>query len=237
MYCQKCGSENAEGSAFCSKCGEPMTGDVSQANVSSAPSEGRVTLYPDGKYRWRYEMSLFKNPTYFWLVWKIFFFIILGIFAFITIIDAFDWGIEHAAENLPMLLYFLIGMTVITIIGYLIYAAIMGGKYIVDFEMDENGINHAQAAKQAKKAKAIGTATMVAGLATGRLTTVGVGLNAQRTEMYSDFNRVKKVKAYPRKNTIKVNETLNHNQVYASDEDFEFVKNFIVSHCPNLKNK
>ena len=33
-------------------------------------------------------------------------------------------------------------MTAITIIGYLLYAAIMGGKYIVEFEMDENGIEY-----------------------------------------------------------------------------------------------
>ena len=35
----------------------------------------RVTLGNDGKYRWTYEMSLFKNPTIFLLIWKIFFFI------------------------------------------------------------------------------------------------------------------------------------------------------------------
>lgn len=237
MFCQKCGHKNADNASFCSACGEQLTVYVTEANTGFDLSQGTVDLCPDGKYRWRYEMSLFKNPTYFWLVWKIFFFIILGIFAMAMIFDTIDWGIEHAAGNLPFLLYLLIGMTVLTVIGYLIYAAIMDGKYIVDFEMDENGINHVQAPMQAKKAKAIGAATMAAGFAAGRMTTVGVGLNAQRTEMYSDFSRVKKIKAYPKRNTIKVNETLNHNQVYASDRDFEFVKNFIIAHCPNLKSK
>ena len=35
-----------------------------------------VTQCEDGKYRWSYAMSLYKNPTIFLLVWKIFFFIL-----------------------------------------------------------------------------------------------------------------------------------------------------------------
>ena len=69
----------------------------------------------------------------------------------------------------------------------------------------------------------------------GRTGTVGVGLNAQRTEMYTEFAKVRKVKAYPRRHLIKVNERLEHNQVFAAKEDFAFVKDYIVSHCPNIK--
>ena len=197
----------------------------------------RVTLGDDGKYRWTYEMSLFKNPTIFLLIWKIFFFIFLGVFAVVNISDFIKWGPEKALENLPFLGYLLLGMTAVVGLGYLIYAAIMGGKYIVEFEMDEKGVNHKQTASQAKKAKTIGRITMMAGAASGRIGTVGAGMNAQRTEMYSDFSKVRKVKVYPYRNLIKVNERLEHNQVYATKEDFVFVKDYIVSHCPNIKNK
>ena len=78
---------------------------------------------------------------------------------------------------------------------------------------------------------------MMAGAASGRIGTVGAGMNAQRTEMYSDFSKVRKVKAYPRRDLIKVNERFGHNQVYAAKEDFVFVKDYIVSHCLNIKIK
>ena len=195
----------------------------------------RVTLGDNGKYRWTYEMSLFKNPTIFLLVWKIFFFIFLGVFAVVNISDFIKWGPEKALENLPVLGYLLLGMTAVVGLGYLIYAAIMGGKYIVEFEMDEKGITHKQTASQAKKAKKIGRVTMMAGAASGRIGNIGAGMNAQRTEMYSDFSKVRKVKAYPRRSLIKVNERFGHNQVYAAKEDFEFVKNYIVARCPNIK--
>lgn len=195
----------------------------------------RVTLGDDGKYRWTYEMSLFKNPTIFLLIWKIFFFIFLGVFAVVNISDFIKWGPEKALENLPVLGYLFLGMTAVVGLGYLIYAAIMGGKYIVEFEMDEKGITHKQTASQAKKAKKIGRVTMMAGAASGRIGTVGAGMNAQRTEMYSEFAKVRKVKAYPRRHVIKVKETLEHNQIYAADEDFEFVSNYIVARCVNIK--
>ena len=195
----------------------------------------KVTLCDDGKYRWVYGINLFKNPMFFLLVWKIFFFIFLGVSAVVLIADAVNWGMDQALKNLPFLGYVLIGMTAVVGLGYLIYAAIMGGTYTVEFEMDEKGFIHRQIASQAKKAKAIGRATMIAGAASGRVSTIGAGVSAQRTEMYTDFSKVKKVKPYPNRHVIKVKETLEHNQLYASNEDFAFVLNFIVTHCPNVE--
>lgn len=194
-----------------------------------------VKLCDDGKYRWVYAKNLFTDPSIFFLIWKIFFFIILGLFIVMNVADLLNWGKFDIIKNLPILIYLLLGMTALTGLGYLVYAAIMGGKYAVEFEMDENGVTHRQIALQAEKAKKLGQTTVIGGAAAGSFTAVGAGINAQRTEMYSDFARVKKVKAYPRSNTIKVNAPFNHNQVYASKEDFEFIKDFIISHCGNLK--
>ena len=72
---------------------------------------------------------------------------------------------------------------------------------------------HKQVASQAKKAKNIARATMAVGLAAGRFSTVGAGIAASRTEMYSGFDKVRKVKSYPRRELIKVNGVLSHNQV------------------------
>ncbi|MBQ6018713.1 MAG: zinc ribbon domain-containing protein [Clostridia bacterium] len=194
-----------------------------------------IVLCPDGKYRWVYELNLFQNPTIFLLLWKIFFFIFLGLFLIIIISDFIQWGgWDNVLTNLKIFGYFMIGMTAVVGLSYCIYAAIMGGKYCVIFEMDEQGVNHKQMPKQAKKAELISAITMFGGLASGSLTAVGIGMNV-RTEMYSAFEKTRKVKAYPRRGLIKVNGLLNHNQVYAGKEDFEFVKDFILSHCVNLK--
>ena len=193
----------------------------------------------DGKYRWVYELGLFKTPTIYILIWKIFFFIMLGVFTlmfFVSLGDS-DFFWEGFLGWLKAFGIALAAMSVIVFLGYALYAAMMGGKYIVIFEMDENGINHKQIPSQAKKAQAISKATIIAGLATGRLSMIGAGIGASRTEMYTGFEKVRKVKAYPRQNLIKVNELLSHNQVYAEKEDFEFVMNYITERCVNVKGK
>lgn len=198
-----------------------------------------ITLCKDGKYRWIYELHLFKTPIIFMLVWKILFFIFLMIFAFVFIADFVSWGFtaERIKESLRFSGFFLLGMTVVTALGYSVYAALMGGKYCVMFEMDEKGINHKQIPAQAKKAKKIAGVTALAGAASGRLTTVGAGINSARTEMYSDFSRVRKVKAFHALNLIKVNGRLSRNQIYASKEDFEFVKKYIKERCMNIQKQ
>ena len=238
MYCTHCGRQVNDGALFCDGCGAGL-GVFDERNAPPREETGnRVTRCADGKYRWIYEMSLFKNPTIFFLIWKIFFFIIVGIFALMIIIDVSSQSGNFSdgfLGNLKIMGYILLGMTALVGISYLIYAAIMGGKYIVEFEMDDDGVRHTQSASQAKKARRIGQFTALTGAAAGNPGTVAAGLGAQRTEMYSKFSAVKRVKPYPKRNLIKVNGTLNHNQVYAAPEDFEFVKNFIISHCENLK--
>ena len=190
-----------------------------------------------GQYVWFYELNLLKNPTVFLLVWKIFFFIILGIFAFTALMDLFEGRFGVILGTLPILGYFLIGMTVLVGISYLIYAAVMRGKYVVKFEMDEKGINHKQVPAQAAKAEKIGMITTAVGAMTGNFTTMGVGMNAQRSEMYTAFARVRKVKLYPRRGLIKLNGILQHNQVYVTKGDYEFVRDYILTRCVNVRKK
>ena len=117
--------------------------------------------------------------------------------------------------------------------GYSLYAAYMSGKYCVLFEMDEKGINHKQFPSQAKKAGKIAGLATAAGAASGNLAAAGAGMNA-RTEMYSEFSRTRRVKAYRRRKLIKVNGILSRNQVYTEPEDFDFVLDYINARVPRV---
>ena len=263
MYCVNCGKKVEDGANFCVNCGTDMRNyktseekvpcendrikqkrrNSRNKSIESIEQSGQktgknITLCSDGKYRWVYELSLLRNPTVFLLVWKIFFFIFTAIFAITMIADALQWSDffpDRFLNDLKILGYFVVGMTIVVGLGYFIYAAIMGWKYVVEFEMNEKGINHSQIPAQAKKAKKIGMVTAAAGTVSGRFTVVGAGINSTRTSMYSDFSKMRKVKLYPKRNLIKISGMLDHNQVYAEKEDFEFVSNFILTHCNNLK--
>lgn len=206
------------------------------ANTTETNFTDTVQLCKDGKYRWVYEMSLYKNPTILLLVLKIFAWVCLGIWLFSILLrgcDAIDSKdfFEMAWGDTKVFLIIFAGFMVLGVIGYYLYALIMGGKYCVLFEMDQNGVMHKQMPKQVKKAQLIGAITALAGVMSHNITTTAVGLNsAARTEMYSRFASVKSVKANPRRGLIKVNETLNHNQVYVSPQYFDFVLRFILDH-------
>ena len=75
------------------------------------------------------------------------------------------------------------------------------------------------------------------GAMTGNFTTMGVGMNAQRSEMYTAFARVRNVKLYPRRGLIKLNGILQHNQVYVTKGDYEFVRDYILTRCVNVRKK
>ena len=196
-----------------------------------------VTLCDDGKYRWVYEMNMITNPTIFLTVFKIFFWIILvmwAVFGLILYVFVGDWeglwGMTKAA---------LIGMgimAVLTLLGVLVLAIIYGGKYIVLFEMDENEVAHIQVPRQFKKAQALGAIAALAGGAAGHLSTAGAGLlSATKNSSTSEFKNVRSVKAHRRLHVIKVSQLLNRNQVYVPDADFDFVYDWIKSRCVNAK--
>ncbi len=53
-----------------------------------------------------------------------------------------------------------------------------------------------------------------------------------KSESYVSFDKLRKVLVQRHRHTIKVNERLEHSQVYAAPEDFDFVLNYILTHIP-----
>ncbi len=200
-----------------------------------------ITMCTDGKYRWVYELNLYKNPAIIKEVGRVIFIslvIVLALLFGFVIID----GIGTLAEKLQYVaelagILFAIFM-VITVLGYLLYSYMMGGTYCALFEMDENGICNKAQEKHIKKAELISAITVIAGIASGRPGVVGTGLlAATRTSMYTRFDSVKELEILPKQHLIRLSETLNRNQVYAEDDDFAFVADFIRTRCRNAKVK
>ncbi len=185
------------------------------------------------QYAWTYEMSLFKNPSIFLLVAKVLFGVILGLGIVIMLpMNLITNGWAEGFRGWLIEIGIISGLfAVLLVLGYLIYAAIMGGKYIVDFAMDEDRLVHAQITEQAKKASKVGTATALLGILAGRPSTVGIGLTSQRSVSTTEFARVKKVVANRRRSVIKLYGG-GANEAYADGADFDFVCAHIRAHIP-----
>ncbi len=186
------------------------------------------------KYRWRYEISLFRNPTIFLATAKA---ILIALGITVLFIGLISWIADGFTSDSLLftgkLALIMLGIfAVLLVLGYLIYAAVMGGKYIVEFEMDEKELVHAQIKEQAKKADTINTAAAVVGVLAHNRGAVSAGLNASgRNTSVTELQSVKKVVANKKRSVIKLR-SIGWNEVYADGEDFDFVADWIRSHIP-----
>lgn len=189
----------------------------------------------DGTYRWIYEFNMLKNPIILLTILKIFALILIGMWLFFGLFSIKDEGFagafvyEAKALLIPAAVLF-----ALSIVSYLILAGIYGWKYIVLFEMNEEGIRHIHMAKQFKKAEAVGWLTALVGAVAGSPGVSGTGLlAATKQETASEFSKVNKMKVLREFHTIKIDALLNHNQIYADGEDYDFVVEYIKARIPN----
>jgi hypothetical protein len=202
--------------------------------------DSRVTLYPDGKYRWVYEVPMLKNPSILFDVYKVLgiSFGVVWLFNMLLIgcENGFDldslWGITSG---------FLVLILVFLVIGYIAYVFVAwynGWKYVVLFTMDEKEVVHQQMPRQVEKAKVLGALTVLVGAAAGKSGVMGTGvLAASRSTSTSELANVARLIPCRRLHLIKVNQLLNKNRVFVPDEDFDFVYDFLCRHCPKAKKQ
>lgn len=192
----------------------------------------------DGSYRWVYEFDMLKNPIIILTVLKIFVLVLVGIWVVFGLFrignDGFGGAFVAQTKELLIPAVILFGLS---IVAYIILACIYGWKYCVLFEMNETGIRHIQMEKQYKKAQAIGWLTAMAGAAAGKPGMAGTGLlAATKNEQATEFIKVKRMRSFRAFHTIKLDSLLNHNQIYAEPEDFDFVLEYISKRIPKNKS-
>ncbi len=213
-----------------------MVNNGDDIHMQSQQKTPGIVKGADGVLRWVFEVNMLKSPTVVITVWNILllvalfpailmFFLSLGEgagFAFFTMIKVY--GLVAGI------------MTVLMLLAYLLIVALNGGQYCVLFEMDENGLKHIQMQKQFKRNQILSMITVLAGIAAGNLQTTAAGVMAgTKRSTYSDFEKVKELKINQKRNVIFLNENLTHNQVYANQEDFPFIADFIIKQCANAK--
>ena len=183
----------------------------------------------DGTYRWVYEFNMLKKPIILLTVLKIFLLVLVGMWIIFGLFRIGNDGFigAFAAQTKELLIPAAI-LLALSFAAYIILACIYGWKYCVLFEMNETGIRHIQMEKQYKKAQAIGWLTAMAGAAAGKPGTAGTGLlAATKNEQATEFSKVKRMRSFRALHTIKLDSLLNHNQIYAEPEDFDFVLEYI----------
>lgn len=191
----------------------------------------------DGTYRWVYEFNMLKNPIILLTVLKLFLFVLLGMWIIFGIFRIGNNGFVGAfvAQTKALLIpgAILFGLSVL---GYIILACLYGWKYCVLFEMNERGIRHIQMEKQFKKAQALGWLAAAVGAAAGNPGAAGAGLlAAAKNEQTTEFGKVKRLRTYKVFHTIKLDSPLDHNQIYAEPEDYDFVLDYISKRIPGKK--
>ena len=233
--CMHCGTTLGESVRFCENCGAHQNGAASSSSTAQKPSvstvggNGNLKLCADGTYRWLYEFPTLKNPTILFTVWKI---LALCSFApmLITILadlkrDGFGALVAGAKVYGLVLLIIL----PVTLLAYFILAAIYGWKYVVLFEMNDKGIVHLQQPKQFKKAQGVALLTMLVGKS-------GLGLQiTTKNAQSSKFASVTSVRGLRRRNTIILHTLFSHNQVYAEQENYDFIWRYITTRCEKAK--
>ena len=185
----------------------------------------------DGVYRWSFEYKLWKNPTIFITTAKVFLLAIQAP-ALLMFFLGLEDGFLSAIKTYLMINLMLIGIfTILLLIAYSLIALIHAGSYCVLFEMDETGIRHIQMESHVKRSQVLNLIVVLSGAIAKNPAVAGAGiLSASKTSSYSHFSRVKSIIVRKSRNVIYVNESLEKNQIYIPDSDFDFVADFIISH-------
>ncbi len=227
---------------FCTEYGAKIEKGLTtsaEKPVKTEPTQTEEDLRAESEgLRWVYEMNMWKNPVILFTVYKVLGISVLIVAVFLLVLFLLGGdSMEKALETVgTFALYAGAILLVLVIPAYILISVVNGGKYCVFFEMDEVGVNHIQMQKQFKKNQILSALGIVMGSIAGSPTTAGANLLAMsKKNTYTDFSSVRNIRIKRNLNTIYLNAKTNFNQIYAADDQFDAISEYIVRHCPKAK--
>ena len=209
--------------------------DPDDSALNDPAENNRPLRDKDGVYHWICELPMMNSFFLLFEVWRVLFLsagIIIVIMAVINLCSG--QGLDGVIGAIGIGLLVLAILMVLSLPAYWIVTKANNGKYTVLFEMNEEGIDHTQI--KTEKAQALEILTMFVGSKTGNRTVTGSGLlSAAGTSLYSRFSDVRKITADASKCLIQLKSRLIRNQVYTDPEHYDFVLDYITSHCPQAE--
>ena len=203
-------------------------------NLETEPS-ARIQRCPDGKYRWSYEVNLWKNPSILLDLTKVFGIILVGIwFLCVILVPLFKGHLRwhRVVDASTGFLWVVLAVAVLCLIGYVVSGIISGGRYAAFFVMDEETVSHQQMKKEVKRSQLIAAINMMMDADSS----APALLAAAQSPFITPFKKVRKIKALRRRHLIKVDELLTKNRIFVENpEDYEFVLRYICERCPQAK--
>ena len=256
MFCPNCGNQMNDNARFCPFCGAQANGTspppMTQPQPTSTPPEFEaqapamqqsagcalppgIEYIEDGPFYWTYSQSLWSNPTILYTVLKVMLIAVLLVTLFIGGLAVMD-GSFDAGEILLIGIGLALGFSVLSLLGYAVFAAISGGKYNMLFIMDDDCIMHAQMPKEASRGNKLMDVAGVVGILTGNPTLVGTSMaHHGRHTMTSTFANVKSITQDRAHDVIKIRAGVEFNQIYANPAQYDFVLSYIANRCPNVR--
>ncbi len=213
----------------------PGAGDT----IAGEPVTAHILRCPDGVYRWYYELHLLKNPTVLFTVWSVLGISFGVVWLFLLAVDVADGslgGWPGFARLTGGFLLLALAFALISVAACAIVSWAHGGSVVLLFEMDDRSVRHILMPRQYGREQALEWLTVLAGIAAGRPSAAGGGLLAMTKNVsVSEFKDVERIALRPRRHLIRVDQRLERNQVYAAPEDYEFVREHIVSRCEKAR--
>ena len=192
----------------------------------------KIILGDDGKYRWTYVLDPWKNPAVLRVV-----LIAVGLsfvlpFLILCFIFALEGNLLNALHDI-LPIYLIVGLVIalITAVVYYGVCKYYKDRFIMLYEMDEEGITFMRCEDDTRKTQNIGELSAWIGLLTKNYGLIGSGLYVANNESArSKFSKLYFITADQKNDMIALGSFLLYNQIFVEQEDFEFVLNFIETH-------
>ncbi len=191
-----------------------------------------IFLEKDGTYDWIYCLRMFQNLSMFKFVMKIMIFM----FAAITVIMlVLTGGSGDVLWLLGILGLCFAAVILIVLFSFWLVDKLFKGRYMLIYEMNEQGLTFSQTTDQAQITRTIAAASAAVNAAGGNAGGViaGTGLALSPNSYHADFSKVRSVKGRKSDNLIWVNTFLQYLMVYVPDDAYDFVWTYITERCVN----